>query len=154
MAMSMRRHPDVVRTEAMPTGLAVGLGAVWIIVAAVIAAAIPVPDAEWRFAVMAIAVGLFAAFSLDQVALAVVAVLAFAVSNGFLEDRLGQLSWHGAGDLWRLLLLVMASALGLGVGEAVRFAAALRFRPSSRTPHGRATGLANPAPSVHQGPNT
>jgi hypothetical protein len=77
---------------------------------------------------MAIAVGLFAAISLDQVALLAIAVLAFAISNGFLEDRLGQLAWHGSQDLWRLLLIVMAGAFGLAAGEAVRFVRGIRPR--------------------------
>src|SRR5215475_3826594 len=120
VALSIRRS-DVVRPPSTPTGLAIGTGAIMVIVAGVIAAAVPTADTGWRFAVMAIFVGLFAAISLDQVALAAVAVLAFAVYNGFLEDRLGQLSWHGAGDLWRLLVLVMVAAFGLAAGEAVRF---------------------------------
>jgi len=41
-------------------------------------------------------VGLFAAISLDQLALAGVAVLAALIYNGFLEDRFGQLAWHGS----------------------------------------------------------
>ena len=77
---------------------------------------------------MAVAVGLFAAISLDQIALAGIALLASLIYNGFLEDRSGQLAWHGSGDLWRLLLLVTVSAGGLAVGECVRFVANLRAR--------------------------
>ena len=123
MAMSMRRSSnrwsaDTLRTRSTPTGLAIGAGAVALVVAAVIAAAIPSADAGWRFAIMAIAVGLFAAISLDQRALAGVAVLAALIYDGFLEDRLGQLAWHGSDDLWRLLLLVTVSAGGLALGES------------------------------------
>ena len=125
---SIRWSADAVRTESTPTGLAIGAGAVGLLAAAVIAAAIPSADAGWRFAVMAIAVGLFAAISLDQLALAGVAVLAALIYNGFLEDRLGQLAWHGTNDLWRLLLLVTVIASGLAVGEIVRFVANLRAR--------------------------
>jgi hypothetical protein len=77
---------------------------------------------------MAIAVGLFAAISLDQVAMAGVAVLAALIYNGFLEDRFGQLAWHGSDDLWRLLLVVTVSAWGLALGDGVRFVANLRGR--------------------------
>jgi hypothetical protein len=125
VALSIRRT-DTVRVSTTPTGLAIGAGAIMVVVAGVIAAAVPPADAGWRFAVMAIVVGLFAAISLDQVALAAVAVLAFAVYNGFLEDRFGQLSWHGADDLWRLLLLVIVAAFGLAAGEAVRFVHRMR----------------------------
>jgi hypothetical protein len=98
------------------------------VVAGIVAAMIPMAEPGWRFAVMAIAVGLFAAISLNQIALAVVAVLAFAISDGFLENQIGQLTWHGSADLWRLLLLVMAAVWGLALGEAVRFVANLRVR--------------------------
>ena len=98
------------------------------VAAGIVAAMIPMAEPGWRFAVVAIAVGLFAAISLDQIALAVVAVLAFAISDGFLENQLGQLSWHGSADLWRLLLLVMAAVWGLALGEAVRLVAKLRIR--------------------------
>ena len=79
--MSMRRSSnrwtgDAVRMQSTPTGLAIGAGAVALVVAAIIAAAIPSADAGWRFAIMAVAVGLFAAISLDQRALAAVVVLA------------------------------------------------------------------------------
>ena len=131
--MSMRRSSnrwsaDAVRTQSTPTGLAIGAGAVALVAAAIIAAAIPSADAGWRFAVMAVAVGLFAAISLDQIALAGVAVLAALIYNGFLEDRSGQLAWHGSHDLWRLLLLVTVSAGGLALGESARFVANLRAR--------------------------
>jgi hypothetical protein len=77
---------------------------------------------------MAVAVGLFAAISLDQIALAGVAVLGSLIYNGFLEDRFGQLAWHGTDDLWGLLLLVIVGAGGLALGESVRFVANLRAR--------------------------
>jgi hypothetical protein len=127
------------RAPSTPTGLAIGAGAVGLVVAAIIAAAIPTGDAGWRFAVMAIAVGLFAAISLDQVALGGIVVLAFLISDGFLEDRSGQLTWHGSGDLWRVLLLVMASAWGLSFGEGVRYVANVRAR--GRAEIGRADAV-------------
>jgi hypothetical protein len=117
--------------QSTPTGLAIGAGAVALVVAAIIAAPIPSADAGWRFAIMTIAVGLFAAISLDQRALAGVVVLAALIYNGFLEDRLGQLAWHGSGDLWRLLLLVTVSAGGLALGESVRLVANLRARSAA-----------------------
>lgn len=117
---------DVTDDSATPLGIAVGSGAVVMIVSGLIAAAIPVAYPGWRFAVMAVAVGAFAAVFVDHVALAVVAVIAFLISNGFLEDRFGQLAWHGSADLWRLLLLVMVGAGGLAVGEGYRFVSNLR----------------------------
>lgn len=122
-----------------------------LVAAAIIAAAIPSTDAVWRFAVMAVVVGVFAAISLDQIALAGVAVLAWLIYNGFLEDRFGELAWHGSGDLWRVLLLVTVSAWGLALGEGMRFAAKVRARgvPGFDRVHshgpGSATDLASAA---------
>ncbi len=40
--------------------------------------------------------------------------LAWLVADGFLENRLGELSRHGSTDLYLILQLVVAAALGLG----------------------------------------
>jgi hypothetical protein len=50
------------------------------------------------------------------------------VVNGFLIDRLGELSWHGSSDLYRMLLLLVCGAFGLAVGEVYRQLVALRAR--------------------------
>jgi hypothetical protein len=110
-----------------PPGIAVGFVAAGMVEAGVVAAMIPSANQGWRFGVMAFAVFAFAAISLDQRALAGVAVVGFLIFNGFLEDRLGQLSWH-RDDLWRILLLVMVAAWGLAVGEGWRFVHAIRTR--------------------------
>lgn len=120
------RSAEPARAEATPFGIAVGIGAVELVIAALVAAMIPAADQGWRFGVMAFAVFLFAAASLDHVALGVIALLGALIFNGFLEDRLGQLAWHGSDDLWRLLLLVMIAAWGLAVGEGYRWVRGLR----------------------------
>ena len=138
-----RSTPATGQPAATPTGIALAAGAVGLIVAGLIASAVPVSNPGWRFAVMAIAVGVFAAISMDQRALAAIAVLAFGITDGFLEDRAGQLAWHGAGDLWRILALVMAAASGLAAGEAYRMLRDLRprdrmlrdLRSRDRRPH-------------------
>ena len=111
-----------------PVGINLAAGAAMVVAAALIAATIPAADAGWRFAVVALAVGLFAALTLDQLALAGVALLGWLVVNGFLVDRFGELSWHGSADLYRMLLLVVSGAFGLAVGEVYRQLAALRAR--------------------------
>src|SRR5262249_53874140 len=82
--------PGRVESDRTPVGFAIGLGALAVIVAAFVAAAILAGHPGWRFAVMAVVVGLFAAISLDQVAVAAVAVITALVTNGFIEDRAGQ----------------------------------------------------------------
>jgi hypothetical protein len=112
---------------AIPSGIAAGIGAVGLVAAGVVAATIPTAYPGWRFAVFAFAVFAFAVATLDQRALAGVAVIGFLIYNGFIEDRYGQLSWHHD-DLWRALLLVMVSAWGLAVGEGFHFFHAIRTR--------------------------
>jgi len=121
------RYLDTADEDAIPTGFAVGAGAVAMVIAAVVAAMIPAVHPGWRFGVIAVVVMVFAAVSLDHRALAVVAVIGALVFNGFLENNLGQLAWH-ADDLWRLMLLVMAGAFGLAFGDGFRYVHDLRVR--------------------------
>jgi hypothetical protein len=114
--------------ERTPAGINLAAGTAMVIAAALVAALIPTAHTGWRFAVVAVAVGMFAALTLDQLALAGVALLGWLVVNGFLVDRLGELSWHGSPDLYRLLLLVVSGAFGLAVGEIFRQLVALRAR--------------------------
>jgi len=79
----------------------------------VLAAAVPVADRPWRFAVMVIAVVVFGAFSGDRLAVACAAGLAWLVVNGFLVDRFGELSWHGPADIYRAVMLALAGLFGL-----------------------------------------
>ncbi|GIH20503.1 hypothetical protein Raf01_86750 [Rugosimonospora africana] len=123
--LSVQADTDGRRT---PVGINIGIGAGFVLVAAVVAAPIPVQDTGWRFAVVAVAVGWSAVVCVDQVALAPVALLGWLVVNGFLVDRFGELSWHGSSDLYRMMLLVMAGALGLAAGEARHQISQLRTR--------------------------
>lgn len=125
-ALAAHATDDRVTDRTETRGMALGAGAVLMVAATLVAAAIPAADPGWRFAVVAVAVGVFAAATLDQVVLAGVALIAFLLVNGFLVDRFGQLSWHGAADVWRALLLVVAGAWGLAAGEAYRYVRALR----------------------------
>lgn len=121
------RQPIPVRAdEPTPVGINVGIGAVLIIVAAMIAAAVPATDSGWREGIVLAAVGVFAAATVDQVALAGVVALAWLVVNGFLIDRFGQLSWHGSSDLRLIMLLVLVGTAGLLAGQAYRQVTHLR----------------------------
>jgi hypothetical protein len=109
-----------------PVGINVGVGVVSVVAAANVAAMIPAADGGWRFGTVAVAVGVFAAVTVDRVALAGVVAMAWLVVNAFLVNRLGHLFWHGSPDLWRLTLLAVTGAVGLGVGGAYRQLADLR----------------------------
>ena len=62
-------------------------------------------------------IGVGAAATVDRAAMAAVVPLAWLVTDGFLENRLGQLTWHGSTDLSLMLLLLAAAGLGLGIGR-------------------------------------
>jgi hypothetical protein len=137
------RAPAAPESET-PFGIMVAIGAVAMVAAGIVAAMIPTAYPGWRFGVIAFVVFLFAAVALNQLELALVAVIGALIFNGFLEDRLGQLTWHGSDDLWRLLLLVMVGALGLAVGEGCRFIRDLRSR------YRKADGIVLPASSLEE----
>ncbi len=128
VAYERYRRTEPVREGQMPTGIAVGIGAAVMVVAGIAAALIPAAYPGWRFGLVAVAVLVFAAVSLDHVALAFVALIGALIFNGFLEDQFGQLAWHGADDLWRLLLLIMVGAFGLAIGEGYQHVRDLRIR--------------------------
>jgi MFS family permease len=114
--------------ERTPVGINLGIGTAMVVAGGIVAALIPPSLTGWRFAVMALTVSCFAACTLDRVALLGVVVLAWLVTNGFLVDRFGQLSWHGSPDLYRMMVLVIVGALGLAVGELYRQARSIRAR--------------------------
>jgi len=106
-----------------PTGIAVAVGAVAVVVAAVVSAAfVPVSAGGVRLGLMAAALAAFAAAAVDLRAVAFVTVLAYLVHDGFLVNRMGELTWTGAPDVRRVEILVAAAAAGLAVGAARRWA--------------------------------
>jgi hypothetical protein len=53
--------------------------------------------------------------------LALAALLAALVADGFLVNRLGELSWHGAADAYRLCVAAGSAGLGLLLGALHRW---------------------------------
>ena len=117
-----------------PTGVDVGIGAVVIVAGALVAAAVPAAHRGWRLGLVAAAVAVAAAVTADHLAMAAVVPLGWLVADGFLENRSGELTWHGSADMYLILLLVMAAAIGLAAGEARGLIAARRDRRRKRTP--------------------
>ncbi len=125
------RRPPVAPADAgdrIPTGISIGVGSLVVVVAALIAAAIPAAHTAWRFALVAVAVSLFAAIIRGWRATAAVVVLAWLVADGFLVNRMGELSWHGSPDLARSVLLVLAGGAGLLLGSRIAALRKLRVR--------------------------
>jgi MFS family permease len=106
--------------DATPVGIAIAGGAVLVVVAAFVSAAIPAAASGVRLGVFAAALAGFAALAVDLVAVAAVTGLAALVFNGFLVNQLGELSWHGAADAGRLAVLGVAAAVGLVAGAGYR----------------------------------
>jgi hypothetical protein len=104
----------------VPFGINLGAGCAVVVVAAVIAAALPQPAQVWRVVVMAGAVILVGAVTADALATPLVAVVAFLVLDGFLVNRYGQISWHGMTDMYRLVVVMVSAGAGLAIATARR----------------------------------
>lgn len=113
---------------ATPLGINVAIGAVVITAAMFAAAAVPIGDPQGRCAVVAVALGLFAVFTTDRLAVSAIVLPTWMIMNGFLVNHLGDLSWHGWGDLDRFLALVAAGVIGLAIGAAHQRIRELRER--------------------------
>jgi hypothetical protein len=114
------------RVEVTPAGVDVALGAVVIVAAALAAGLVPVSSTGPRLGLMAAALSLFAAATVDLRAVVVVTITAYLVFDGFLVNQLGELSWRGAADTRRLAVLCLAAALGLVAGLGYRAAHRVR----------------------------
>ncbi|MFC0507767.1 hypothetical protein [Micromonospora costi] len=103
--------PDV-RT---PTGIAIAAGAVLVVGAVLLAAALfPPGDLSGRVFVLAVAVGGYAALVPDLRALAAVTVLAALTFVGFLANRFGELT-GASSTVWSYTAAIALAAL-LGAG--------------------------------------
>jgi len=115
--MAGPRPAEAERAARTPLGLNIGVVAAAVVAGALVAAAVPAPHELWRWEAVAAAVAVVAAVTVDRVAMAAVVPLAWLVTDGFLENRLGQLTWHGSTDFSLILLLSAAAGLGLGIGR-------------------------------------
>jgi hypothetical protein len=111
-----------------PVGINVAVAAVCLTAAVFAAAAVPITDPQGRCAVVALVLGLFAAFTVDRLAVAAVVIPTWMVMNGFLVNQLGDLTWHGWADVDRFAVLVAAGGLGLAISGARRRMHGLRER--------------------------
>jgi hypothetical protein len=103
-----------------PLGVNVAAGALVVVVAAFVSAAVPPSAAAVRLGLFAAALGVFAALTVDPLAVVIVGVLGFGVFDGFLVNQLGELTWHGRSDVSRVLVLAAAGVSGVAMGQAYR----------------------------------
>jgi hypothetical protein len=108
------------RDRDIPLGFNVAGGSAVVVVAAFVSAVVPPSAGAVRLGLFALALGLFAARTVDPLAVALVGVLGFGVFEGFLVNQVGELTWHGAADVSRLWVLVVAAVCGLVAGAAYR----------------------------------
>ena len=106
--------------QVIPTGLGLAFGSVVVVAAALAAGAVPTSSAAVRLGISAAFLAAFAAFPITAAAAAGSGVLAFLTFDGFLVNSLGELSWHGATDGWRLLTIAVAVISGFVAGVAYR----------------------------------
>lgn len=123
-----RRRPAA--EPGVPIGVNVAGGSAVMVVAALVAAAVPESAAGVRLGVVAVALAAFTVVTVDLRAAAVVTVLGYLVMDGFLVNRMGELSWRGAADIRRFAILAAGALAGLGVGAVRRRVAEhRRFAP-------------------------
>lgn len=106
--------------EITPTGFGVAAGLAVVVASAMVAAMVPMSAGAVRLGVVAVPLAMFAASPVTATAAVATGVLASLVFDGFLVNSLGQLSWHGAVDGWRLLTLAVAVSAGFIVGVGYR----------------------------------
>ena len=126
-----------------PVGIHVAAGSTAVVLAALAAAAVPTWASGVRLAMVALMVAGVAAVALDVVAVVAVTVVAYLVLDGFLINQLGELTWRGGADEWRLLTLASAAGVGLAAGALRR-----RVRQSRRFAPLEARATAGRAPAA------
>jgi hypothetical protein len=102
-----------------PTGLSLAGGVVLVVLTATATAPLT-HVAGLRIAAVTAAVLAFTTIAGDGRAAGGVAVIAWAVGNGFLINRLGRLSWHAEADTWFVMGLLGAVAVGMTIAEVRR----------------------------------
>ena len=104
--------PDLKQIRPLPQGLLVGIGSQAVVAAGSVAALVPSAHGMVRYGILVVTVFVFAAVTGARSAAIAVGSLGYLVFDGFLINRLGELSWHGSADLVRLVALATAVACG------------------------------------------
>jgi hypothetical protein len=110
-----------IQSDRTPVGINVGVGMVAVLAAMMLAALLPGSAGAWRLVPVAVALFVIGAFTVDPAAVAFVATVAYLLVIGFLVNRFGVLTWHGAPDIYRLLVIVVSAGAGLVVGAVRRW---------------------------------
>ncbi|MGI5240898.1 hypothetical protein [Dactylosporangium sp. CA-139066] len=103
----------LVRLHAAPTGITLAAGSAAVVATALFAAAATAPSQPVaRLVAMALCVAAIGAFGGNLAAALATAGIAWSVLDGFLVNRLGELTWHGPADVVRLGVLAGVAVAG------------------------------------------
>lgn len=119
----MRRAPRSERrtsSDDTPVGIHIATGAVAVVAALSVAATMPASAGAVRLTPLAAVVFTAGLLTVDAIAVAALAVLAYLLFIGFLVNQFGVLSWHGSPDAYRLLAIAVPAGAGLLVGAVRR----------------------------------
>jgi hypothetical protein len=123
------RSAAAVDEDRCPPGIAAAVVAAALVAAAILGAALT-HGAAFRLGGLVLTVAGFAAVFGDGRAALAVGGLAWPIGNGFLENRFGELRWHAGLDLWFVVALLAAVAIGMTVAQIRREVhARARMRP-------------------------
>lgn len=111
-----------------PFGINLCVGMLALVTGDFVAARVPASDMGLRCAVVAVALMLIGATTVDWQAVLALLIPGWLLLNGFLINRLGELSWHGWPDVYRLSALAGAGLVGLIAGEIRRGMGEVRER--------------------------
>jgi hypothetical protein len=140
--------------QRCPTGLTLAGGCV-VVVGVTALAAVLVGAPGVRLGLVTVAVLVFTAVTGDGWAAIGVSAIAWAVGNGFLVNRLGELRWHGRLDAWFVIGLLSAVSVGMVTAHTRQgIRARRRWRPFDtllNQPVGPA-GPVPPGPGAAPGP--
>jgi hypothetical protein len=109
-----------VEDDLPPAGIETGLSAAGVLVGTIVAACLPTSLGDWRLTPVAAALVVTGAWVRHVRVLALAALVASLVVDGFLVNRLGELSWHGTADAFRLCVAAGSAGLGLLLGTLHR----------------------------------
>jgi len=108
-------RPARITDEPYRAGKPLGwIGAAAVLTAAGIAGALPVSHAPARVLILAVVVGCCAAVLPDVRVTLALAGVAYVLANGFLSGEDTATSVHSAESVWNLVVLGIATGLGLG----------------------------------------
>jgi hypothetical protein len=108
------------RSDRTPVGIQLGAGMAAVLVALIVAAMIPASVGVGRLAPVAVALIVTGVYMVDPAAVAFVAIVAYLLVIGFLVNRYGVLTWHGAPDMYRLLAIAVSAGAGQLLGAVRR----------------------------------